>query len=236
MTDKTITTQDDLADLDGTPFMDAVETCAGAVHKSIHTEVWNKLSRIDVSDHIQVADIKSQTGASYQYSYLSWSWAWATLMKHYPQSSFTIEREEKFEDGTVNVQVSLCIRDGDAKVWREAWLPVMDRKNNAVANPNARQINDSRMRCLVKAMAFCGLGLDLWTGSDMPVGATEDPLSPDQLDVVNGLIEKAEPDIIRFLKWLQVDTVESIPMSKFKQAVNELERAIKRNSAAKALK
>jgi hypothetical protein len=87
------------------------------------------------------------------------------------------------------------------------------------------------MRCLVKAMAFCGLGLDLWTGSDMPVGVTDDPVSPEQLEVINDLLVKAEPDMIRFLKWLKADTVEEIPMGKFKQAVGELERSIKRKAA-----
>lgn len=229
-------TQDDLAVLDTSEeelaqferdVLGDISQCPGAIHKSIHTEVWNTLSRIDVGDHIEVADIKSKTGASYKYSYLSWSWAWATLMKHYPQSSFAVMAEEKFDDGTVNVNIELTVRDGDAHVFRQAWLPVMDRRNNAIVNPNARDINDARMRCLVKAMAFCGLGLDIWTGSDMPVGSTEDPLSPDQVDVINDLIEKAVPDMPRFLKWLQIETVEEIPRSKFKQAVNELERKIK---------
>jgi hypothetical protein len=106
----------------------------------------------------------------------------------------------------------------------------MDRRNNAIVNPNARDINDARMRVLVKAAAFCGLGLDLWAGSDMPVGATEDPISPEQLDIIEGLVKSAEPDMLRFLAWLKVDTVEEIPMGKFKQAKNELERSIQRNS------
>jgi hypothetical protein len=50
------------------------------------------------------------------------------------------------------------------------------------------------------------------------------------LEEVNELIEQAEPDIVRFLKWLQVDTVEDIPYGKFKQCKAELERAIARKA------
>lgn len=189
-------------------------------------DVWAKLSRVDVGDNIETID-----AGSYQISYLSWSWAWATLMKHYPMSEFTILEEERFDDGTVNTRIVVTIRDGIRTMDRFMWLPVMDRRNNAIQNPDARQISDSRMRCLVKCLAMCGLGLDLWTGSDMPVGATEDPISPEQVDIIEKLIEKAEPDMIRFLKWLKVDTVEEIPLSKFKQCIAELERAIKRKAS-----
>jgi hypothetical protein len=36
--------------------------------------------------------------------------------------------------------------------------------------------------------------------------------------------------MLRFLAWLKVDTVEEIPMGKYKQAKNELERSIQRKS------
>ena len=196
---------------------------------NFHKEVWDKLSRIDVGDHIKTADIRSETGASYTYQYLSWSWAWATLMKAYPASTYTILEEEKFDDGTVNVRLVLTVRDLQGySLDRFCFLPVMDRRNNSIKNPSSRHVNDARQRCLVKAMAFCGLGLDLWAGSDIPVGATEDPVSPEQLDIIEKLIEKAEPDMVRFLKWLKVDTVEDIPLSKYKQTVAELERSIRR--------
>jgi hypothetical protein len=188
-------------------------------------DVWAKLSRVDVGDNIETIE-----SGSFKAQYLSWSWAWATLMRYYPMSEFTILDEERFEDGTVNTRIVVTIRDGIRTMDRFMWLPVMDRRNTAIQNPDARQISDSRMRCLVKALAMCGLGLDLWTGSDMPVGASEDPVSPEQLDQINKLIGVAEPDILRFLAWLKVDAVEDIPQSKFKQCINELERAIKRKS------
>jgi hypothetical protein len=44
----------------------------------------------------------------------------------------------------------------------------MDNRNNAVANPDARAISDTKMRCLVKCFAMFGLGLYIFAGSDLP--------------------------------------------------------------------
>ena len=48
------------------------------------------------------------------------------------------------------------------------FLAVMDFKNKAVPNPNAMDINNSRMRCLVKNIAMFGLGLYIYAGEDLP--------------------------------------------------------------------
>ena len=44
----------------------------------------------------------------------------------------------------------------------------MDNRNNAVSSPNAREISDARMRCLVKCLALFGLGFSLYAGEDLP--------------------------------------------------------------------
>lgn len=44
----------------------------------------------------------------------------------------------------------------------------MDYKNKVIANPTYFEINKTQMRCLVKALAFAGLGLDVYAGEDLP--------------------------------------------------------------------
>ena len=44
----------------------------------------------------------------------------------------------------------------------------MDFKNNAVANPSAREVSDTKMRCLVKTLGMWGLGLYIYAGQDLP--------------------------------------------------------------------
>lgn len=74
-------------------------------------------------------------------------------------------------DGSGEVRCSLTV-DG---ITRTCWLPVMDYKNKAIPNPNSRDLNDTKMRCLVKAIALFGLGLYIYAGEDIP----EPPVSGD---------------------------------------------------------
>ena len=127
-------------------------------------EMWDTLSGIDVSKH---------TEKKGKFTYLSWSWAWRTLMEHYPESSYTF-RVEAHEDATVTVYCNLLVADhqpkeeGGGQLSREMWLPVMDNRNAAVQNPDARAISDCKMRCLTKAMAMFGLGHYIYAREDLP--------------------------------------------------------------------
>ena len=47
-------------------------------------------------------------------------------------------------------------------------LYVMDSRNKAVKQPDYAQINKTQMRCLVKAIALAGLGLNVYAGEDIP--------------------------------------------------------------------
>jgi hypothetical protein len=128
-------------------------------------EIWDKLSKIDVSEKVQ-----KKGGLSY----LSWAWAWATLMDHYPQAEYEF-REFQSPDGTI--QSCMFYPDGTAEVHcitsignisRCMWLPVMDYRNNAVVAPNSREISDAKMRCLTKCISMLGLGSHIYQGEDIP--------------------------------------------------------------------
>lgn len=126
---------------------------------SFAKEVWDTLSQVDVSAHIQ---------KKMELSYLSWAWAWGELMKYYPESSYACGAPETFQDGTSEIWVTLAVRQGEKELSRQMWLPVMDHRNAAIKNPNARQVSDTRMRCLVKCIAMCGLGHYIYAGEDLP--------------------------------------------------------------------
>ena len=44
----------------------------------------------------------------------------------------------------------------------------MNFKNDAIKNPDAREISDAKMRCLVKTIAMFGLGARLYDGTYQP--------------------------------------------------------------------
>ena len=54
-------------------------------------------------------------------------------------------------------------------------LPVMNYKMQATLNPNAKDITNSQMRCLVKCLAMFGLGHYLYTGDSLPNEYDEKP-------------------------------------------------------------
>ena len=59
----------------------------------------------------------------------------------------------------------------------------MDYRNNAIENPTARQISDTKMRCLVKCMAMLGLGHYIYAGEDIPQESDSPPASKDKAPV-----------------------------------------------------
>lgn len=120
-----------------------------------YKEVWATLNALDLSEY---HDKKGN------FTYLSWTDAWKILMEHYPYATYEFQPETYENNGTV---MSYCIvRIGHLE--RYMWLPCMDNKNNSLTNPTTRQIQDSRMRCLVKCLAMFGLANYIYRGEDLP--------------------------------------------------------------------
>jgi hypothetical protein len=124
-----------------------------------YADVWKTLSKIDCSGKIQKIGQGNR-----ELSYLSWAWAWEIMMQNYPQVQFYFFEDTIHPDDSVTVSCKVNIGD----LYREMWLPVMDHRNNAIKAPDARQISDAKMRCLVKNFAMFGLGHFIYAGSDVP--------------------------------------------------------------------
>ena len=121
-----------------------------------YKDVWETLSKVDVSKH---------TEEKMKLTYLSWSRMWNLLMQSYPQAQYEFVDFDgvpykTLPDGTTEVVTRITIDN----LVREMRLPVMDYKNNPVVNPHARQVSDNAMRCLVKCVAMFGLGISVFTG------------------------------------------------------------------------
>ena len=133
-------------------------------------EVWKTLSTLNVND---------KTERKGNLTYLSWAWAWQSLLEHYPESTVDSVSENARADGTVTITVTVTVRSGENAITRSMWLPVMDNRNNAVKNPDARKISDATMRCLTKCLGMFGLGLYIYAGEDLPDGETPQKTNPD---------------------------------------------------------
>lgn len=157
-------------------------TLAGIEPEVSFKSIWKTLSAHDCSEHIQ----KIKTGRV-ELSYLSWAWAWEILMQYYPEAEFSFSENDTIPDDTVSVNCQIVI--GNCR--REMWLPVMDNKNNAIVGPNARDISDAKMRCLVKNLALFGLGHHIYAGLDLPTSRPEEEIQTNAY--LDNLPDKEKP-------------------------------------------
>ncbi len=115
------------------------------------TNSYIALSRKDVSNGIE------RKG---NLDYLSWAFAWNALCEEHPDANFYFAEPATFPDQSVMVKAVVTVGDKT----HEMTLPVMNHRNQAIQNPNARDISDAQMRCLVKCIALFGLGIGLYLG------------------------------------------------------------------------
>ncbi len=137
-------------------------------------EIWYVLSQVDCTEHVQT--IKSH---GTELKYLSWAWAWGILMEYFPNAEFSFKEDQNTPDGAGSWTVSVTCEVTIGECRREMWLPVMDNRNNAIICPDARQISDAKMRCLVKVLALFGLGHYIYAGDDLPPSFEDEETLPE---------------------------------------------------------
>ena len=124
---------------------------------------YNELRKINVNEH---------TEKKGQLTYLSWAWAVDTLLQHDPSAVWEFPEPKYFGD-TVMVFCNVTAFGKTMKMQ----LPVMDNRNNAISNPDARKISDATMRCLAKCIACFGIGLYIYAGEDLPTGEMDNAVA-----------------------------------------------------------
>lgn len=127
--------------------------------------------KIEVRTHVRKSN-QNGTWKDVEYTlpYYKWSACWRDLISQYPDATFEFEMFEKdgqmydvlfYPNDTASVFCKVTVQG----ITKSMWLPVMDFKNKSIANPTSKDINDTKMRCLVKTIALFGLGFDLYDGT-----------------------------------------------------------------------
>lgn len=122
--------------------------------KETNMSNYKKLREINVNEH---------TEKKGQLTYLSWTWAVDQLLLQDENATWEFP-EPKYFGESVMVFCNVTALGKTMKMQ----LPVMDNRNNAIPNPDARKISDATMRCLAKCIACFGIGLYIYAGSDLP--------------------------------------------------------------------
>lgn len=151
--------------------------------------IYERLSKIDVSSYLKPIKNKNFT-----LNYLSWANAWGLVKAIYPDATYKIREYPNWQqlpDGTFQqvgtldyritavgceVEVTVNIEGND---YTQKLYP-MDYKNNPIMKPTIKDINKAQMRCLVKALATAGLGLNVYAGDDLPTNEGETAKKPDK--------------------------------------------------------
>ena len=142
----------------------------------------------DVFKTLSAINLNKLTSQKGKFTYLSWSDAWTELMNHYPDATHDMLEDVRYKDGTMEVRSSITIGGQTIK----CFLPVIDHRNNAIENPNAFDVNKTRMRCLAKNIALWGLGLYIFRGEDLPQEPSGPEFTPDQQSAFNMLIANGD--------------------------------------------
>jgi len=151
--------------------------------------IWQTLSVINVNEYTE-----DKGSGNFKATYLSWSWAWGILMEHYPDATFTNHTNDDgypcFFDhnGFAMVRVTLWIGE---KSHTEDFM-VTGNSNSAIKNPDSFAINTALKRCLVKCMAYFGLGHYIYAGEDLP---REEAEAVKEAEVCKQNDENYEPSI-----------------------------------------
>lgn len=153
--------------------------------------VYERLSKINVSKYLK--DIKNtyqdKYGNEHSFSlkYLSWARAWGLVKAIYPDATYKIREYPNWvqtADGTfqqagtldyritsVGCEVEVTVTINNVNYTQK--LYPMSAKNEPIMKPNIKDINKAQLRCLVKALATAGLGLDVYAGEDLPSNEDE---------------------------------------------------------------
>ena len=186
-------------------------------------KVWDTLSKLDVTRDLEYMKATAKRPAV---RYLPWHRAWALAKDAFPSAYYIHKPDVVHPDHTMEVEVTVIFTENENQYAVTCRLGVMDKHFNALVDPNAREINDSRQRCLTKALALAGLGLNLWSDSDVPVGVQGKPINDEQAAKIKDLLEKTKSNTEKFLKWVGTDSIEDIPYEMYSLAESQLKKKL----------
>lgn len=171
-----------------------------------------RLSLIDVSNYIEKKG---------QFSYLSWPFAVSQLRQFDPAATWEVRRFDGLPylvcDLGVFVEVAVTVQG----ITLSQIHPVLDAKNKPISIPSSFDINTSIQRCLVKAIALHGLGLNIYAGEDLPIlDGNEDGETPAKAtEKVTPMPERRE--LLRDNGFTRTDSITPAQVNYIRRLINE---------------
>tara|TARA_X000001382_G_scaffold69721_1_gene48607 strand:+ start:4070 stop:4765 length:696 start_codon:yes stop_codon:yes gene_type:complete len=128
--------------------------------------IWSTLKGINVEE-------KKMVEKKNNLSYISWAKAWSALCDAYPDATLEKHCNDQgfpyFKDDNGWCFTKVTVTVGDKSITE--MLPVLNYANKPLQNPNSFEVNTSLQRCLAKAIALHGMGVQVYSGEDLPPSA-----------------------------------------------------------------
>ena len=197
-----------------------------------NTNAFRKLLGIDVSKYVE------RKG---QFDYLSWPYAVSQLRLADPEATWEVKRFNSLPfmetDLGFFVEVAVTVQG----ITLSQIHPVLDGRNRPIPSPSTFDINTSIQRCLVKAIALHGLGLNVYAGEDLPLDheesgtnvtafvpterqrAGDKAITAAQLRYIESLVDELGVDVHKLLDYFGFDSLEAIPKSEASRVIKALE-------------
>lgn len=137
---------------------------------------------------ISVIDKMKKKG---RFNYLSWAYAVDVLLQEDKDANWEFKEPKLFGE---TMMVFCTVTAFGAS--RTAFLPVMNNNNQAIANPDANQVNKAMQRCLVKAIALHGIALYIFEGEDLPEEGEEQDQPVQKSKITDERLQKAIAKIL----------------------------------------
>ena len=120
---------------------------------------FRRLFQLDVANYVEKKG---------QFNYLSWPFAVAQLRLTDPSAYWKVKRFDGLPYLSTDLGFFVEVAVTVEAVTLSQIHPVLDHKNRPIMAPSVFEINTSIQRCLVKAIALHGLGLNIYAGEDLP--------------------------------------------------------------------
>jgi hypothetical protein len=161
--------------------------------------------------------IKDKVESKGKIDYLSWAYAWSFLKQNYPTAQRIVYEDPAtgwnyFTDGrTAWVKVGVEV-DGLQHI---DYLPIMDNRNSAIPIEKVNQfdVNKAIQRSTAKAIAMHGLGLQLWTGEDIPSadGEPKPQAKAEEKPAEKVKLEKGDENWEKVVRYVEANKTLSTP-------------------------
>jgi hypothetical protein len=138
----------------------------------IKTQTMAQAKSKSVYDTLNEVPFKDKVETKGRIKYLSWAYAWDALKKLYPDAQRIVYECEatgfNYHTDGKTCWVKVGVKVGDLE--HIDYLPVMDHRNQSIPVDKVNQfdVNKTIQRSTTKAIAMHGLGIQLWTGEDLP--------------------------------------------------------------------